>query len=125
RVTGWGKPVTASIDLAGLEDRLRRHVEALASRPRVPGSGEHARAAVYVRDHLRQAGFSVEERRFREAGLVGVNLLAAPVPDRPELPLVIVAAHYDTVLGSPGADDNASAVAALLELAAWLGPTLR
>src|SRR5207249_75331 len=31
----------------------------------------------------------------------------------------------DTVRGSPGADDNASAVAALLELATWLEPRLR
>jgi Zn-dependent M28 family amino/carboxypeptidase len=34
---------------------------------------------------------------------------------------VVVGAHYDTVPGSPGADDNASAVAALIELAAMLG----
>jgi len=117
--------VGPSIDLAALEDRLRRHVAALASGPRVPGSVEHARAAGYIRDHLQQAGFSVRERPFREWGLAGVNLLAEPVPDRPELPLVIVAAHYDTVPGSPGADDNASAVAALLELATWIGPALR
>jgi Zn-dependent M28 family amino/carboxypeptidase len=34
---------------------------------------------------------------------------------------VVVGAHYDTVPGSPGADDNASAVAALIELAGMLG----
>jgi Zn-dependent M28 family amino/carboxypeptidase len=34
---------------------------------------------------------------------------------------VVVGAHYDTVPGSPGADDNASAVAALVELAGMLG----
>jgi Zn-dependent M28 family amino/carboxypeptidase len=36
--------------------------------------------------------------------------------------LIVVGAHYDTVPGSPGADDNASAVAALIELAALLAP---
>jgi len=41
------------------------------------------------------------------------------------LPLLIVGAHYDSIPGSPGADDNASAVAALLELARWIGPRLR
>ena len=34
---------------------------------------------------------------------------------------VVVGAHYDTVPGSPGADDNASAVAALIELAGMVG----
>lgn len=34
---------------------------------------------------------------------------------------IVVGAHYDTVPGSPGADDNASAVAALIELAGLLG----
>ena len=37
---------------------------------------------------------------------------------------MIVGAHYDSLPGTPGADDNASAVAALLELAAWIGPRL-
>ncbi len=40
------------------------------------------------------------------------------------MPLVIVGAHYDSLPGTPGADDNASAVAALLELAAWIFPRL-
>jgi Zn-dependent M28 family amino/carboxypeptidase len=40
------------------------------------------------------------------------------------LPLVVVGAHYDSVPGTPGADDNASAVAALLELASWIRPHL-
>lgn len=37
-------------------------------------------------------------------------------------PLTLVAAHYDTVPGCPGADDNASALAAMLECARWLAP---
>jgi Zn-dependent M28 family amino/carboxypeptidase len=36
-------------------------------------------------------------------------------------PIVLVGAHYDTVPGSPGADDNASGVAALIELAGLMG----
>jgi Zn-dependent M28 family amino/carboxypeptidase len=45
--------------------------------------------------------------------------LTLPKPDRPDLPLLIVGAHYDSLPNTPGADDNASAVAALLELAVW------
>jgi len=57
---------------------------------------------------LDELGFSVELRgRFR-------NVVALP---RGSGPLTLVAAHYDSVPGCPGADDNASGLAALLECA--------
>lgn len=39
-----------------------------------------------------------------------------------DLPIIVMGAHYDTVNGSPGADDNATSVAALLALAAYMKP---
>src|SRR5207245_684181 len=54
----------------------------------------------------------------------GTNLLTRPLPDQADLPLLIVGAHYDSVPGTRGADDNASAVATLLELARWIRPRL-
>jgi Zn-dependent M28 family amino/carboxypeptidase len=47
----------------------------------------------------------------------GVNLILRLPGQWPELAPVLVAAHYDGPLGSPGADDNATGVATLLELA--------
>jgi Zn-dependent M28 family amino/carboxypeptidase len=111
-------------DLADLEGRLRGHVARLARIPRPPGSPAHARAAAYIGEQLRQAGLSVCEVPFREAGVAGTNLLTEPVPDRDGLPLLIVGAHYDSLADTPGADDNASGVAALLELARWVPPLL-
>src|SRR5262249_25625927 len=61
----------------------------------------------------------------REGGFRFENLLTRPYPADDSLPLVLVAAHYDSVPDSPGADDNASAVAALLEIARWIGPQLQ
>ncbi len=112
------------MDLVALADRLRRHVTALAQTPRAPDTGAHARAAEYIRKHLGDAGFDVWDASFSEAGFSGVNILTTPVPDRGDLPLLIIGAHYDTGLETPGADDNASGVAALLELAAWIAPQL-
>jgi aminopeptidase YwaD len=112
------------LNRAELETRLRRHVETLASTPRVPGTPEHLAAKEYVRQHLSAAGFTVGIEHFSEAGFIGANLLTEPTPDTASLPLFIVGAHYDSVQQSPGADDNASAIAALLELAAWIGPRL-
>jgi Zn-dependent M28 family amino/carboxypeptidase len=110
-----------ALNLTDLAERLRRHVAALAQAPRVPGSHAHSQAADYIVNHLEQSGFIIQQERL-EGGteIPGVNWLTRPVPDQKDLPLFIVGAHYDTVAGSPGADDNASGVAALLELAAWL-----
>jgi Zn-dependent M28 family amino/carboxypeptidase len=113
-----------STDFTALSDRLRGHVQTLARVPRSPGTGEHRRAQTYIRTHLEQAGFTVREASFVHTGAAGVNVLTQLLPDRPDGPLVIVGAHFDSVLGSPGADDNASAVAALLELARWVRPRL-
>ncbi len=115
----------AAFDRAGLEQRLRGHVAALASAPRPAGSDGHREAQVYIEGRLQAAGFAVRREPFRASGsLSGVNLLASPLPDQPDLPLLIVAAHYDSTPRTPGADDNASAVAALLELAGWVRPLL-
>jgi aminopeptidase YwaD len=112
------------IDLADLEQRLRRHVEVLARAPRVPGSGEHRAAEDYIGNFLQALGFSTQDASYFEGGFACTNLLTQPLPADASLPLVIIGAHYDTVRGSPGADDNASAVAALLELARWVRPQL-
>jgi Zn-dependent M28 family amino/carboxypeptidase len=92
-------------------------VAVLAQQPRTPGSRGHSQAAAYIRSHLEETGLVVEVARFKEADFVGSNLLARFYPQRADLPLVIVGAHYDSVPGTPGADDNASGVAALLEFA--------
>jgi aminopeptidase YwaD len=119
--------MSESFDWPELEHRLRQHVATLASTPRPPGSSAHRQAREYIRAHLNQAGFATEEVTYRTSLVPepGTNVLTRPVPDRPELPLMIVGAHYDSLAETPGADDNASAVAALLELARWLGPVLR
>jgi Zn-dependent M28 family amino/carboxypeptidase len=55
-----------------------------------------------------------------------LNIVATFGPETPER--IVVGAHYDTFMDYPGADDNASGVAGLLELARMLGqapPSLR
>src|SRR5262245_43445665 len=96
-------------DLENQAQRLREHVMRLASSPRPYGSPEHQQAKDYVRQHLEAEGFRVMESVHEEAGFRCANLLTAPYPDDETLPLLLVAAHYDSVPDSPGADDNASA----------------
>jgi Zn-dependent M28 family amino/carboxypeptidase len=113
-----------TLDLLSLEERLRRHVIALASTPREPGSREHQAAQEYIGKALIAAGFHVDILADSAEGFACTNLVTRPLPADDQLPLLIVGAHYDSVHGSPGADDNASAVATLLELARWVFPVL-
>lgn len=110
-------------DLVALRDRLRVHVEMLGGE-----IGERsvwrpdalAAAAEYIEAAWRAAGYRVGRQAFTAAGREVVNLhVEIPGVARPDA-VVVVGAHYDSVLGSPGANDNGSGVAALLELAARL-----
>ncbi len=69
----------------------------------------------------------VEPHHFQEGSDSGVNLILRLPGQRPELEPPLVGAHVDGPLGSPGADDNPTGVAALLELARRLSalPTRR
>src|SRR5438105_1751264 len=114
-----------NVDLLHLEQQLRAYVVRLAASPRPPDSRQHRSARAYIQEALHSHGFDVRESPFSSFGAEGINLLTAPFPDRPDLPLLIVGAHYDTRPDTPGADDNASGVAALIELGAWIGPVIR
>ena len=102
---------------SGLQERLLSHLEQLA-RPR------HARwdalglmaVRTYLLEQLGALG-TVEEHRFSHGLDTGVNLVLKLPGQRSELEPILVGAHYDGPLQSIGADDNASGVAALLELA--------
>jgi hypothetical protein len=93
------------------EAALRETVEALAyPRHAVVDAAASRRAAAWIAERLRAWGYEV--RRQGEHS----NVVALPASCPPG-PLRLVGAHYDTVPGTPGADDNGSAVAALLECA--------
>jgi Zn-dependent M28 family amino/carboxypeptidase len=76
------------------------------------------RAAGYIRESWRSAGFEVAEQPFEVFGITYRNLMVSYGPET--APTVVVGAHYDVCGDQPGADDNASAVAAILELARML-----
>lgn len=108
---------------------LRAHVETLTTRfaPRDFDHPENLdRAAAFIAEALRSTGASVSEQTYRVGERTYRNVLAELGPDTPER--IVVGAHYDTAGDQPGADDNASGVAGLLELARLLAaspPPLR
>jgi Zn-dependent M28 family amino/carboxypeptidase len=102
-------------------ERLRADVERLAV-PRHPvTSPEALRAAEdHVAGELGAAGLRVERQLFRWGGREYHNVLGTLDGTDPARPWVVIGAHFDSVARSPGADDNASGVAALLEAARLL-----
>ncbi len=75
------------------------------------------RSAELIRRTFQEMGFEVREQPF-PVGQKTVRNIAAELPGAGKpAEIVLVGAHYDSVMGSPGANDNASGVAAMLELA--------
>ena len=77
-------------------------------------------AAVWIARELADAGFEVRSHPYDIDGRTYRNVVARRKGSEPDAQAIVVGAHYDTVEGSPGADDNASGVAVLLELARTL-----
>jgi len=100
--------------------RLRRHVQALAGEigeRNVWRPAALAAAAAYIRGEFEALGYAVMAQTYRvndiDCDNIEVVISGAVRPEQ----IILVGAHYDTVEGSPGADDNASGVAGVLELA--------
>ena len=89
---------------------------------RSTGSKGHVAAKEYLLGRL--SALSIEpykngsfEASYRSNGQDYSNILATIEGTDPDLSPVLLGAHYDTVEGTPGADDNAVAVAILLDIA--------
>jgi len=85
-------------------------------------SGQRHLAAVesYIEEELKSYGLSVESDIFTYWGKSYRNLIGRVGSADRDASLVILGAHFDSVEGTPGADDNASGVAVLLETARLL-----
>lgn len=99
--------------------------EQIGDRP--TGTDKERTAAHWLEEQLVEAGFSDQDGSLLRVPFQGLfdltseNLIAVCNPGS-QGPILCVMAHYDTVAGSPGARDNSSSVAVLLELARYLGP---
>ena len=100
-------------------DRFIPHLERLI-RERHPDSSPVALrdTATYLRQQFSNLGLTTALHEFSSWGGTYENVLATtPYDTESSAAPLILAAHYDTVIGSPGADDNASALAVLLDVA--------
>src|SRR4051812_29627142 len=108
-----------------VRDNVRRHVEHLAGDIGIRHytlPGNYRRAMQYIVDQFRAAGYEPGRTNpwriddTTEVANVIAELRGSTHPDE----VLVIGAHYDTVRVSPGANDNASAIAALIEIARLL-----
>ena len=75
------------------------------------------KAAAYIEEQMATNGYTVERQAFTARKKTVDNLIAELPGGALSNEIVVIGAHYDTAVGTPGADDNASGVAGLLALA--------
>jgi Zn-dependent M28 family amino/carboxypeptidase len=100
--------------------RLRANVEMLATtigERNLWQYGALERAAQHISNELAACGYTPQRQTFELAKLPFSNIVAILQGTSRPAEIVVVGAHYDSVSGCPGANDNATGVAAVLELA--------
>ncbi|MBW4632183.1 MAG: M28 family peptidase [Iphinoe sp. HA4291-MV1] len=106
--------IPASLQVSA--DKLFAHVLRLNFTRHTPA--ERSRTRAYITTELKKMGWKPQLEKFQD----GVNIFAEKPGTDKDAGAILVGAHYDTVYISPGADDNASGVAVVLEIARLFGP---
>ncbi len=113
-------PTPAEEELAA---RLKRHVTAIASVPHnVSHYAELEKSAAYIEGELKALGYTPRDQVYDTDGRSVRNIEAVIEPQAagPETESIVVGAHYNSAGIAPGANDNGTGVAAILELARLL-----
>ncbi|NJL17728.1 MAG: M28 family peptidase [Nitrospira sp.] len=101
-------------------NQLKADLQALVGERHPLTSPTHLQQAeAYLHRQFSEAGLTVTTQSFHALGRTYRNVIATahPASAHGALPPLILGAHFDTVEGSPGADDNASALAVILQIA--------
>lgn len=120
-----GRPQALTTDQKAIRERLRDHVQMLAGtlgdRNVATEYDKLEAARLYIEGVFSNQGYAVQRQEYRPVHSAArgrpcfniiVEIPGTTLPDE----IVVIGAHYDSVMGCPGANDNASGVAALLEL---------
>jgi hypothetical protein len=103
--------------------RLRTHIRAIASKPHnIDHYDELEKSARYIEDALKALGYQPVPQVYEVEGRCVRNIEAVIEPSRPDASTktIVVGAHYDSYGDAPGANDNGSGTAAVIELARLL-----
>jgi hypothetical protein len=108
---------------AALAASLKRHIATIAAREHnVAHYDELEKVARYIEAALTSLGYAVGRQEFSADGkpVRNIDVTIEPARENADPEVIVVGAHYDSAPGSPGANDNASGAAAVIELARLL-----
>ncbi|MCC9600953.1 M28 family peptidase [Stieleria sp. JC731] len=112
-----------SISQDSIEQNLRQHVDRLAGLigPRTLSQPKTIQATIgYIEGQWAEMGYDHKRECYDANGDEATNLIVECPGTKRADEIVLLGAHYDTVFSTPGADDNASAVAVLIEVSRLL-----
>ena len=102
---------------------LKLHIASIAAREHnITHYDELEKVAPHIEATLASFGYAVGRQEFSADGRLVRNIDAAiePPAEKPDPEVIVVGAHYDSAPGTPGANDNGSGAAAVIELARLL-----
>ena len=121
---GWADKPDPLFSEPELERELKDHVFQMAGEIGERNFQDYAslqQAIAYIESYWTKVGFDVKHQYYdigeQQFTNLSVEIKGASRPHE----VVVIGAHYDTIIGTPGADDNGSAVAALLALSGRAG----
>lgn len=115
-----GAAACEALSMDAVRENLKRTVEYLAiyiGERSFRDVGKLNRCADFIEERFNSYGCEPGRQSFTYQDNVYHNIVCTVRGTQPLDGIIVVGAHYDTVIGTPGADDNASGVAGLLELA--------
>lgn len=107
------------------EERILNHLESLVGIRHPVAAPEKLRASEqYISEQMKSFGLDLLEEVIDEGEMKErfVNLIGRMSDGRSGKKILLIGAHYDTIADSPGADDNASGLAAMIEVSRILAP---
>lgn len=114
----------ATVEESDLAARLKRHVIAIASAPHnIQQEFANLEAAArYIEGTLAAEGYTVNAQRYDvdDHTVRNIEVVIEPAAGSADVQTIVVGAHYDSAFGTPGANDNGSGCAAVIELARLL-----
>lgn len=111
----WENDTNHAFDSARAMDHLNYLSVELGER--VAGSDEEKAAAAYIKEEFERLGYTVSKQSFDTRNGESENVIAVKEGASDNADIVYLTAHYDSVPGSPGANDNGSGTSTMLELA--------
>ncbi|MEH0157158.1 M28 family peptidase [Limibacter armeniacum] len=111
-----------SVSISSEEEKLKEHVHFLCNTP-APRNYQHPTSmqlvVQYIQDKFSEYGYQIIKQQYEADGMYYSNVIAFYGNEGSE-ERVVIGAHYDVFGDYPGADDNASGIAGLLEIARLL-----